>query len=163
MPRKGYSQTPEHRAAISAGNIKPIGERFEEKWMPVPWTGCWLWLGYVMPNGYGMIGGGGRKGGMRLAHRVSYELHIGAIPKGMQLDHLCRVRCCVNPDHLEPVSQQENISRGSRPSSDVCAKGHVYDEPSGKYGRQGRLCMECCRVAARARYAHKIGKVQPWR
>lgn len=80
-------------------------------------NGCWLWRGSHGPasNGYGRIGvGTQRQRRSRLAHRVSYELLVGPIPDGLVLDHLCGVRHCVNPDHLEPVTQKENVRRWTR-------------------------------------------------
>lgn len=70
-----------------------------------PNSGCWLWAGADNGGGYGKFRG-------KYAHRVSYEMRNGAIPEGLHLDHLCRVPCCVNPDHLEPVTNQENARRG---------------------------------------------------
>ncbi len=74
--------------------------------------GCWLWRGGTS-NGYGLLhlSKNGRKTSVR-AHRFAYEAMIGPIPKGLQLDHLCRVRSCVNPKHLEPVTNAENVRRG---------------------------------------------------
>src|SRR6478752_5165546 len=80
----------------------PIGYVLQE-------NGCWEWVGSVRKNdGYGRWSVG--KG--TLAHRVIYEKMRGAVPKGLELDHLCRNRLCVNPDHLEPVTTRENIFRG---------------------------------------------------
>jgi hypothetical protein len=79
---------------------------------PLPWTGCWLWDGRRFSrNGYGRVWHDGKE---RQAHRVTYELLVGPIPQGLILDHLpkCRVRCCVNPDHLEPVTHRTNTLRG---------------------------------------------------
>src|SRR5689334_10590331 len=70
-------------------------------------SGCWLWTGYLMPNGYGKFAVS--RGINALAHRWSYETFVGAIPAGLTLDHLCRVRGCVNPTHLEPVTRRENV------------------------------------------------------
>lgn len=72
-------------------------------------TPCWVWQRFVNPDGYGIKRRGERAIG---AHRVYYEAKHGPIPAGLELDHLCRVRCCVNPDHLEPVTKRENILRG---------------------------------------------------
>lgn len=76
-----------------------------------PETGCWEWQLRIGTNGYGeTTNGAGRK--VR-AHQVFYERRFGPVPPGLSLDHLCRVRHCVNPDHLEPVTPQENNRRGS--------------------------------------------------
>lgn len=72
-------------------------------------TPCWIWNGVPRPNGYARTKFQGRVG---LAHRLMYEQEIGAIPEGLTLDHLCRVRNCVNPDHLEPVTTAVNVQRG---------------------------------------------------
>jgi len=80
-----------------------------------PNCGCWLWMGETNNKGYGRIVRGNNHYGLRerfLAHRVSYELVNGPVPEGMDLDHKCRVRLCVNPAHLEPVSRSENNRRG---------------------------------------------------
>lgn len=83
-------------------------------------TGCWNWTRTIGSNGYGQIGvGGARK---KYAHVASYEELVGPIPDGLQLDHLCRNRRCINPAHLEPVTPRENtrrglIARGKQPST----------------------------------------------
>lgn len=74
-------------------------------------NGCWIWKGRLDQKGYGHMNIGRKTIG---AHRYLYELHIGKIPEGMQLDHLCRVRNCVNPNHLEIVTNKENSWRGNR-------------------------------------------------
>lgn len=71
-------------------------------------NGCWLWQGCLNVRGYGQLGKGSRA-----AHRVFYERHVGPIPEGLTIDHLCRVRHCVNPAHMEPVTVAENVRRGS--------------------------------------------------
>lgn len=71
--------------------------------------GCWIYTGAIQPNGYGYFHLDGR---MRYAHRVAYQLLVGPIPTGLDLDHLCRVRACCNPAHLEPVTRRENLLRG---------------------------------------------------
>ena len=72
---------------------------------------CWLWTAAKQQGGYGMFGAKNTKK-VVAAHRWSYEHFVGPIPKGMQIDHLCRVRHCVNPAHLEPVTPKENLRRG---------------------------------------------------
>lgn len=74
--------------------------------------GCWLWQGALNTKGYAVLSVGGRGGRRHYAHRLSYEIHVGPIPAGLQIDHLCRVRRCVNPAHLEPVTNRENVLRG---------------------------------------------------
>lgn len=104
---------------------------------------CWEWRGARGAHGYGTMG-------QSLAHRLSYEYSIGTIPAGLQLDHLCRNRGCVNPAHLEPVTQRENILRGESPSAQAarqthCAHGHEYT-PENTYVRVdggGRQCRRC--------------------
>lgn len=75
-----------------------------------PSTGCWIWQRGKSSTGYGMVNHGGRVVG---AHRMYYELLVGPIPNGLEIDHLCRVRACVNPDHMEPVTRAENVRRGT--------------------------------------------------
>lgn len=86
----------------------PLEQRF---WMKVNKTStCWLWTAATQQKGYGIFGVG--TGRTTPAHRYSYELHVGPIPEGMQIDHLCRVRSCVNPAHLEVVTPLQNVRRG---------------------------------------------------
>lgn len=109
-------------------------------------TTCWRWLGSVTKAGYGQIWDY-RIQRPNYAHRVSYELAYGAIPQGLEIDHLCRNRRCVNPDHLEAVTQAENARRASDVlRTGLCGRGHdqsVYGYTSPK-GR--RHCLECLRI-----------------
>ena len=119
-------------------------DRIEAKYIPEPMSGCWLWIGALDPGrrgGYGMIS---VKGKIQRAHRVVYELLCGPIPEGLELDHRCHVRSCVNPWHLRPVTHQENVRSAlprSRPT--LCARGHsdwVLSTGSGGLERRCRTC-----------------------
>ena len=122
-------------------------ERFWAKVQKDP-SGCWLWAAYVMPNGYGKFGVS--KECYAYAHRFSYQLAKGEIPEGLDLDHLCRVRHCVNPDHLEPVSRRANLLRGEgHPAKNAakthCPSGHPYDERNTYVWGTNRQCITCRR------------------
>lgn len=115
---------------------------------------CWLWTANLTtrPNGYGRFR---LNGEYALAHRYLYELTHGPVPDGYELDHLCRVRRCVNPAHLEPVTRSENTLRGERNGCQHrthCPAGHPYDE-GNTYRRPSdpsrRLCGECMRTRSR--------------
>jgi hypothetical protein len=119
-------------------------------------AGCWIWQGRIDYKGYG-------RRGDDLAHRLSYQQHVGPIPAGLQLDHLCRVRACVNPTHLEPVTNAENQRRSPLVNSAKthCPKGHPYDEENTYRWRKARHCRSC-KADAVARYrARKSSKGQP--
>lgn len=122
-------------------------------------NGCWLWTG-ATSNGYGKAGAGGRAGGTRRAHRIVYESIHGPVPVGLDLDHLCRVRNCVNPAHLEPVTRQENLRRSPLTSAGKthCVKGHSLGTANPKTGR--RLCRECHREWDRARRQEPLRREQ---
>lgn len=114
---------------------------------------CWLWLGKPASTGYGQIGYGARKTRIvRNPHRVIYELLVGDIPEGLQLDHLCRNRLCVNPNHLEPVTQKENLLRGDtipakNKAKTHCIRGHEFtEENTYRYGSNQRRCKTCVNV-----------------
>jgi hypothetical protein len=115
---------------------------------------CWVWQGPPGPKGYGVIGVHHRP---RYVHRVSYELTAGPIPDELTIDHLCRNRLCVNPDHLEPVTRGENVLRGESSSAiaarrDHCAKGHPYDERTWVSKQGKRHCRTCTNERALSGY-----------
>lgn len=91
----------------------PLAVRLERHYTPEPNSGCWLWTASLTGAGYGQISDPDRRSHPLLAHRVSYALHVGPVPDGMDLDHLCRVPSCINPRHLEPVTRSENLRRGN--------------------------------------------------
>lgn len=90
-------------------------DRVMAKVQMVSESGCWIFMGSLNGHGYGQLRVGSLRDGSRRmtsTHRVVYEHHHGRMPEGMELDHLCRIRCCVRPDHLELVTRQENQRRG---------------------------------------------------
>ena len=112
---------------------------------------CWLWAGKPSPStGYSRLSVrlGSNRWKMREAHSVAYELVIGPIPKGKQLDHLCRNRACPNPYHVEPVTRKENILRGMSPAAQQarrthCKNGHPLSGVNVSMWRGHRLCRTC--------------------
>lgn len=109
--------------------------------------GCWRWLGAFWGNGYGKTS---RKAhGTRIAHRVFYIEHRGPIADGLDLDHLCRNRWCVRPDHLEPVSRAVNLDRGLRARTTCRAGLHDLTAP-GAVRPGTQQCVACWRARYRA-------------
>ena len=127
-----------------------LRSRIERLAVPDPNSGCWLWSGAVAKNGYGTMTVQKRTRG---AHRVSYQAYVGEIPAGWAVDHRCKVRCCVNPAHLEAVTFAENNARSPRvkPLPDTCVQGHQL-KPGNLYRSKWRRCAECARVMALASY-----------
>lgn len=132
--------------------MEPI-ELFIEKFL-VDDNGCWVWKRPDC-NGYG---GFSNRGVRVYAHRWSYQFFVGPIPEGLEIDHLCRNRACVNPDHLEPVTSRVNVLRGIGVSAmnsrkTHCVRGHPFSgnnlaiRPDG-----GRTCLACRRMYAAQHY-----------
>lgn len=134
---------------------RTMAERF---WMKVRKTSsCWLWEAVVNADGYGQFRKTSR-GPMVGAHRVAWELTRSPIPKGMMPDHLCRNRNCVNPDHMEIVTNRVNVLRGIgacaiHARKTHCPEGHPYDVKD----RDGRRCRTCRNRQARQLYHSKKG------
>lgn len=134
-------------AIVLVNKMRPsLIERFEEKYIPEPNSGCWLWVGADNANGHGQMTIGNKR---VYAHRFSYEYFCDKIPDGMEIDHLCRVRCCVNPIHLEPVTRSQNIKRSPIMCPAACPKGHEYTGKSFYLRKSGR---KICKICARERY-----------
>jgi HNH endonuclease len=164
----------ENLVFFSVVSRKTLLERLMQRVEVDAETGCWLWTGSVMPNGYGKLTV--PKGRSSLAHRLMYEEVRGEIPEGLDIDHLCRVRRCVNPDHMEPVSRKVNLDRSplveslrlqkkaeaaarraARPKKHNrhkthCPQGHPYSAENTREYRGGRRCKACDRIRHRDAY-----------
>jgi hypothetical protein len=136
---------------------RPLEERF---WAKVNQTEtCWLWTASTTTFGYGVIGRGGKGGGFVNAHRLSWQIHFGDIPKGLCVLHRCDVPACVRPDHLWLGTKKENsldaVAKGRWRHADPtqCKRGHLYDAPNTIWqmsnGKRYRVCRTCARAANR--------------
>lgn len=137
--------TPEDRFWVKVNKDGPIPEYKPEL------GSCWIWTG-AKHKGYGSV----RIDGVGFGtHRVSYEWCIGPIPEGLHVDHLCRVRACVRPSHLEAVTQSENNRRAAEAQTH-CKQGHPFT-PDNFFLRQGRwrVCKQCNRDNVRRVNARK--------
>jgi len=135
--------------------------RLEDKF--VVGDGCWPWTACRSSDGYGHIR---IEGSVYKAHRVVYELMVGPIPVGLEIDHLCRNRACVRPDHLEPVTKTTNVRRGlamvngaQNAAKTHCPAGHPYDAENTRVGRTRmgiayRVCRTCDRERVRRKRDH---------
>ena len=138
---------------------RSLEERF---WAKVDKTqdGCWVWTAHIDPRGYGRFGG-------KLAHRVAYALAHGSAPR--ELDHTCRIRSCVNPAHLDPVTHAENVQRGDagrvnaarERSKTHCKRGHEFTAENTRIDRRGhRSCRACSRLLHRTYYHADLQKAR---
>ena len=130
-----------------------LPERLQRRIEFEPNSGCWLWTGSDNGKGYCQVRWNGPKVSV---HILVYELLVGPVSDGLELDHLCRARRCCNPSHLEPVPHTVNILRGESPSAlcaekTHCPKGHPYD-----YFEGGRRCYQCRLAQNNAARARRI-------
>lgn len=140
--------------------MRTAAERFDEKVIPEPMSGCWLWIGAVQRLGYGTFWLGGKH--FQNAHRFSYERHRGAAP-GLDIDHLCRNTACVNPNHLEAVTHRVNVMRGAgisvrNAAATHCVNGHEFTGANTYITKRGsRFCRKCRAICESKRKKEKRG------
>lgn len=145
----------------------PLLHPFLGKRIVVSPDGCWMWGGPMNPGGYGVVCHEGKR---VPAHRYTYEMAVGPIPSDKQIDHLCRVRACCNPAHLEVVTQRENTLRGVGLSAinarkTACHRGHELTGGNVSYYRSttggiGRCCLACKRAASLRYHARRRLKMR---
>lgn len=143
--------TPEQRLHLP----NKFGDSIADK---IDATGdCWQWTGRLSSEGYGSAFV--EDGKQRAAHRVIWETLVGPIENNLELDHLCRNRACVNPDHLEPVTHTENVRRGAgnqNARKTHCHRGHPFSGDNLRINRKGnRVCKACARINQRLHYHKK--------
>lgn len=145
-------------------SIQKLEERLASKIRLAPTSDCWLWCGTISARGYGYICIAGKS---RLAHRVSYELFYGLIPVGLEIDHICRVRNCINPKHLRTVTHNQNMmADGSLnifkrlKEQTHCIHGHLFSVENTRIKKNGgRICKECNRQYTRESLARKKARL----
>ena len=152
VARPGHS-TPKEIHMAHYHSTWTAEERFWDKvYMPPCQDDCWTWHGSTNGVGYGRFTP--KSPTLVYSHRYAYETMVGPIPQGLELDHLCRNRACVNPSHLEPVTHRENTVRGLAPSINRarmlakthCRHGHPWDAENTIYTTRQRKCRACLRV-----------------
>jgi hypothetical protein len=139
--------------------------RFMGKIQENPSTGCWEWKAYCGRSGYGRFALNGK---MRNAHRVAFTHFVGDIVPGLVIDHLCRVRRCVNPEHLRAVTNRENtLAEGSealvaiQAARTVCPRGHALIRPNLRARPSKRECLACNRAQGRLHTWRRNGNIGP--
>lgn len=147
-PRSNYARGRdlEHRVRVA------LGDRFVSKFTVDEDRGCWIWTAYKDRRGYGRYGLSKARRS-QLAYRVAWEAINGPVPSGLELDHLCRTPSCVRPDHMEPVTHQENCRRGATGETTRarmlarthCARGHEWTPENTRQTARQRKCKTCHR------------------
>jgi hypothetical protein len=137
-----------------------LRERFLTMVEPEPMSGCWFWMGAVSRRGYGTMSVKTERPGRygwrtRFAHQVAWDLFRGNMPDGLEPDHVCRVRSCVNPAHLEAVTHQENLRRAVRWHPSHCPSGHAYSPENTRPNVNGGRCRTCHREDGRRRWRER--------
>jgi hypothetical protein len=139
-----------------------LPERLNSRIMPEPFSGCWIWIGARHKDGYGVFAIS--KGEYyKLAHRIIYEFLKGPIPKELEIDHVCRNKSCVNPNHLEAVTHAVNVARIIRAVITDCKRGHplsgenVYRLGPNKEWRSCKICRRMLSDESRARQKRHEG------
>ena len=138
-----------HRAVLLlAGRCEGLPDRFMALVEPEPTSGCWIWIGSRTGGGYGTYWDGTRSVG---AHRFAFEAYHGPLGSGLEPDHLCRLRCCVNALHMEAVTHQVNNARGVgsafmlNAAKTQCPRRHPYDAGNTRRYQGRRFCRLCDR------------------
>lgn len=164
-PKSARGLCPRHYQRYLAtgnptGSLRPSAEsRFFGKVQLAPAGDCWLWTAAKDKSGYGLFSG--RPGGATIrAHIWAYEFMVGSIPAGLELDHLCRKRSCVNPDHLDPVTPRINTLRGESSQAinavkTRCKRGHHFTPENTYITRTGSRSCRACLAIHRANYDRK--------
>lgn len=159
LPVRPERPKPEPKPVVT------VDDRFWSKVSQAEALECWLWAAALDPAGYGRFNAG--RQGTVLAHRFAYQTLVAEIPPGLVLDHLCRVRNCVNPYHLDPVTAEVNTTRGEGGAEQAarthCPYGHPYtDENTYISPKSGsRCCITCKRIEAKQRQQRRRESREP--